>query len=424
MPLNAGQVIQLVCLVLGTISGLFQVQYGLSIYQDVVKPASRYSTALAAPNLAKVKQFIAGDGVSDSPIIALNISNTAPDLSQNGHGTTNESALGFPEVAFESPVIALVDRLNNTTTDEKTSCPFAQPESLVAEPNVISPFRLFVEILEEILTFLLYWFLNVELWIFALWDQQLCLFAPTWVWEGELKARMMRYLDLLLALAPVLSWSKYTAIVDELEKRLTTKHERTIQRVHDEHQLVTEAKDTELQSLRKQLQDKDALKAWQFFAINAEKETKMQEEMQDKTRAMIGHAIQVAETDGLLEEHLKTIEKHKENCSEMLKETSDKSKKIYDLEASNRRIQTQINTYDQHLAKDGWKMTPSGLRPLAPPPGPPSSRIPAPPFRNNGPPFNPGAAQFIPRPATFTPPPPHYQPGFRGPQVDPRFMGH
>ncbi len=417
MPLNAGQVIQLVCLVLGTISGLFQVQYGLSIYQDVVKPASRYSTALAAPNLAKVKQFLAGDGVSKSPIIAPNTSHTAPDLGNNGTLTTNETALGFPEMAFESPAIALVDRLNNTTTDGKTFYPFALPEPLVLAPNVVSPFRLFVEILEEILTFLLYWFLNAELRIFAFWDQQLCLFAPTWVWEGELGARMTRCLDLLLALAPVLSWSKYTAIVDELEKRLTTEHERTVQRIHDGHRLVNKAKDAEIKDLRQQLQDDDALMTWQIFAICAENET----EMQDKTR---DHAIQVGETDGLLKERLKTIETYKEKFDGMLRETSDKSKRILDLEESHRRIQTQLNTYDQHLAKDGWKMTPIGLRPLAPPPGPPSSHIPTPQFRSNGPPINPGAAQFVPRPAPFAPQPPHHQPGFRGPQVDPRFMGH
>jgi len=417
MPLNAGQVIQLVCLVLGTISGLFQVQYGLSIYQDVVKPASRYSTALAAPNLAKLKQFLAGDGISESPIFAPITLNTAPDLSQNGHGTTNETALGFPEMVFQCPENALADRLNDGTTDEKTSCPFAQPEPLVLAPNVVSPFRLFAEILEEILTFLLYWFLNAELRIFAFWDQQMCLFAPMWVWEGELKARMMRCLDLLLALAPILSWSKYVAIVDELEKRLTTEHERTVQRIHDGHRLVIEAKDAEIKDLRQQLQDEDALMTWQIFAIYAENET----EMQDKTR---DHAMQVGETDGLLKEHLKTIETYREKFDGMLRETSDKSKRILDLEESHRRIQTQLNTYDQHLAKDGWKMTPIGLRPLAPPPGPPSSRIPAPQFRNNGPPFNPGAAQFIPRPAHFAPQPPHHQPGFRGPQVDPRFMGH
>jgi hypothetical protein len=424
MPLTGALAFKLGCAFLGVIFSVFQVEYGVSLYQDVVKPASRFSSAVVVPEMAKLKQLLAGNGFSDSPIFAPITFNTAPDLSQNGHGTTNETALGFPEMAFESPAIALVDRLNSTTTDEKTFYPFALPEPLVLAPNVVSPFRLFVEILEEILTFLLYYFLNAELRIFAFWDQQLYLFAPTWVWEGELKTRMMRYLDSLLALAPIWSKQKHVAFVAGMGQRLTTQHERTIQRVHDEHQLVTEAKDTELQSLRKQLQDKDALKAWQFFAINAEKETRMQEEMQEKTRAMIGHAIQVAETDGLLEEHLKTIEKHKENCSEMLRETSDKSKKIYDLEASNRRIQTQINTYDQHLAKDGWKMTPSGLRPLAPPPGPPSSRIPAPQFRNNGPPFNPGAAQFIPRPAPFAAQPPHHQPGFRGPQVDPRFMGH
>jgi len=416
MPLNAGQVIQLVCLVLGTISGLFQVQYGLSIYQDVVKPASRYSTALATPNLVKVKQFLAGDGALESPIFAPTTSNTAPNLSQNGHGTTNDTALGFPEMAFESPAIALVDRLNNTTTDEKTSCPFAQPESLVAEPNVISPFRLFVEILEEILTFLLYWFLNAELRIFAFWDQQLCLFAPMWVWEGELKARMTRYLDLLLALAlaPVLFRSKH---VEELEYCFTAGHEKTVQRIRDGHRLVVEAKDTEIKDLRQQLQERDALKAWQIFAIKAKNET----EMQDKTR---DHAAQVGETDGLLKEHHKTIEKYQGKFSEMLTDTSGKSKRILDLEASNKRLQTQMDTYDQHLVKDGFKMTPIGLRPLAPPPGPPSSHIPTPQFRSNGPPFNLGGAQFIPRPAPFAPQPPHHQPGFRGPQVDPRFMGH
>lgn len=416
MPLNAGQVIQLVCLVLGTISGLFQVQYGLSIYQDVVKPASRYSTALATPNLAKVKQFLAGDGVSKSPIIALNTSNTAPDLGNNGTLTTNETALGFPEMAFESPAIALVDRLNNTTTDGKTFYPFALPEPLVLAPNVVSPFRLFVEILEEILTFLLYWFLNAELRIFAFWDQQLCLFAPMWVWEGELKARMMRCLDLLLvlALAPVLTRNKH---VEELEYCFTAGHEKTVQRIRDGHQLVVEAKDTEIKDLRQQIRERDAIQAWQIFAINAKYET----EMQDKTR---DHATQVGETDGLLKEHHKTIEKYHGKFSEMLTDTSGKSKRILDLEASIKGLQTQMDTYDQHLVKDGFKMTPIGLRPLAPPPGPPSSRIPAPPFRNNGPPFNPGAAQFIPRPAPFAPQPPHHQPGFRGPQVDPRFMGH
>jgi len=146
--------------------------------------------------------------------------------------------------------------------------------------------------------------------------------------------------------------------------------------------------------------------------------------MLDKNREMIGHAMTVGEIDGLLIEHLKTIEKYKGKFDEMLTNTSDKSKKILDLEESNRRIQTQMDTYNQHLAKDGWKMTPIGLRPLAPPSGPSSSRGTTPQFRNNGPPFNPGAAHFVPRPTAFTPQPPHYQPGFRGPQVDPRFMGH
>jgi len=256
MPLNAGQVIQLVCLVLGTISGLFQVQYGLSIYQDVVKPATRFSFALVAPDLAKLKQMLAGDAPLESPIMAPNTSNTGSDSSNNGSLTTNETALGFLEMAFECPGNADVDRLTNITTDGKTFCQFAEPEPLVSAPNVISLFRLSVEILKEILVFLFYCLLNTGLRIFALWAEQLGLFAPTWAWEGELKARMMRCLDLLLALAPGFSRSKHFEIIEELEKRLTTRHERTLQRVRTGHRLVVEVEDAKIKGLRQQIQER------------------------------------------------------------------------------------------------------------------------------------------------------------------------
>lgn len=415
MPLTSALAFKLGCALLGLIFGIFEIEYGVSLYQDVVKPASRYPFAVVVPEMTITKQFLAGHSVSEIPIFAPITSNTAPDFNPPGHRTTNETALGFPEIAFESPAIALIDQLNDTTTDEQASCPFAESEPLVVG-HVGSPFRIFIEILEELLTFLLYYVLKAELRIFALWDQQLCLFAPTWAWEGELKARMTRCLDLLLALAPVLSLSKHVAIVDELEKRLTTEHERTVQRIHEEHRLVNEAKDAEIKDLRQQLLDKDAHKACQISAIYTVHEMETQDETRD-------HAMQVGEIDGLPREHLKTIEEYQGKFTEMLTETSDKSKRIHDLEASIKGIQAEMKTYDQHLAKDGWKMTPIGLRPLAPP-APPLSRGPTPQFSSNGPPFNPGAAQFIPRPAPFVPQPPHYQPGFRGPQGNPRFMGH
>jgi len=37
-------------------------------------------------------------------------------LSSNDNGTTNETALGFPEMISQCPNDALVDRLNDTTT--------------------------------------------------------------------------------------------------------------------------------------------------------------------------------------------------------------------------------------------------------------------------------------------------------------------
>lgn len=434
MPLTSALAFKLGCALLGIIFGIFEIESGVSLYQAVVKPASRFPSPVVVPDMPKLKQFLAGDNVSESPMFAPTTLNTVPDVSQNDTGTTNETALAFPDVshndaditnetalafpemAFQISAIALVDWLDDVTTDEKMSCPFVESEPLVVEPNVASPFRVFIEILKELMIFLLYYVLNAELRIFDVWEQQLCLFAPTWVWERELKARMTRCLDLLLALAPVLSLSKHVAIVDELEKRLTTEHERTVQGILDEHRLVNEAKDAEIEDLRQQLRNKDAVEAWQISAIY----TAMETESQDETR---DHAMQVGENDGLLGEHLKTIEEYQGKFTEMLKETSDKSKRIFDLEASMKRMETQMKTYDEHLTTDGWKMTPMGLRPLAPP-APPFSRIPTPQFRSNGPPFNPGAAQFVPRPAPFAPQPPHYQPGFRGPQADPRFMGH
>lgn len=479
MPLNCGQVFQLVCLVLGTISGLFQVQYGVSLYEDFVKPSIRFSSVVAAPKLAKSKQFFAGDRALETPMVALNISNTPSDIGSNGTMTTNETAVSLLELVLEGPESALVDQPINTTTNENAFCRFELPEPLVNTPDVESPLSLFIDIIMEILTFLMYYMLNAELQLFGFWQEKLALFAPIWVWERELKARTTRFLDLLLALAPVLSWSRHAAIVKELEQGLTTDHEETVLRIHAGYQLVTEAKDAEISDLQKQLQGKamqvadhddtiqcihagyqlgneakdaeiDDLrqqlnqKALQVFEhveavrrihegyqlVTEAKDT----EIKDLRQQLHGQATQVEENDGLLNQHLKTIEEHlktietyKEKLAGMLTETSDKSKRMLEMEESHRRsqtqLQTQLKTYDQQLAKDGYKMTPIGLRPLAPPAGPPSSRIPTPQFPSNGPAFNPGAAQFVPRPATLTPQPPHYQPGFRGP-LDPKFMGH
>ncbi len=453
MPFTSALAFKLGCALLGVIFGIFEVEYGVSLYQDVLKPASRFSSVVAVPEMAKFRHFFAEDRVLESPMMAPNVSNTGSDLSSNGTMITNETALSLLELAFDSPAIALVDRLDNTTTEEETSCPFARPEPLVDEPIAIPPFRLFVEIVVEILTFLLYHVLNAELQLFAFWLEKLELFAPIWVWEGELKARLIRCLDLLLALAPLLSWTKHAAIVDELEERLNTEHEETVLGIHAGYQLVIEAKDAEINDLRQDkvikvaehentvqgihagYQQVNDVKDAEIRLVTEAKDTEIKliteakdTEINDLRKQAQMTATKVEESNGLLIERLKTIDTYKEKLDGMLTETSTKSKRILELEENQRRSQTQhqtqMKTFDDHLLKDGWKMTTMGLRPLASPPGPPSSRIPAPQFGNNGPHFNPGAPQFVPRPAPFVPQSPHHQPNFRGPQVDPRFMGH
>jgi len=100
--------------------------------------------------------------------------------SSDDNGTSNGTTLGFHEMISQCPDNAFVDRLNNTTTDEKTFCPIAHPKFLVVGPNVISHLRLCVEILEEVLVILPHCFLNTKLRFFAVWDEQLRLFTVRW----------------------------------------------------------------------------------------------------------------------------------------------------------------------------------------------------------------------------------------------------
>ena len=102
------------------------------------------------------------------------------DLSGNDNGTTNKTALDFPEIISQCPNNALINWLNDTKIDEKSFCPITQLDFLIVEPNVVSHFGLFVEIPEEILIFLHFCFLNAKLRFFAVWDEQLCLFTVRW----------------------------------------------------------------------------------------------------------------------------------------------------------------------------------------------------------------------------------------------------
>lgn len=68
--------------------------------------------------------------------------------------------------------------MNGITIYENSFCPSERPGCWVGETKLVSPFRLFIDILEKILIFLLYHVLNAELQIFAIWLSNLHFYSP------------------------------------------------------------------------------------------------------------------------------------------------------------------------------------------------------------------------------------------------------
>ena len=286
----------LIGILLGSLSALLKHHWdgGLSLYQgfEVAKPSFRYSPVLFKPDLADFQQFFGHDVASDG------LNNTFVD-------SINDTAINNTLVAC----------INDTAIDNTPFRLYVELVFVSPEPTITKPSEPFIDFILDCF----YIFLYLELRLYDLFETFVPLLNTVWVSQHERAAEMENIMDRLLWQVQETVTQEKAELLEQMEQTLKAQHEKAIRRINARHEADMHVKDQEIGQLKKQLEEKDGLRA-------------------EREQTIERLVKQLEEKDGLLTENKQTIERLKEQLEEKDGLLAEKEQTIKDFEKTESRL--------------------------------------------------------------------------------------